>query len=47
MTPEEHAVAIRECSELILRHLAAQKFEEIIPLLDAINGHTYDIQTGK
>jgi len=47
MSPEEHAVKIRECSNLILRLLAAQKYAEIVPLLDAIDEHTLDIQTGK
>jgi len=47
MTKEEHAVKIREATNLILRCLAAQRFAEIVPLLDEINEHTLDIQTGK
>lgn len=47
MSPEEHAVKIRELSNLILRLLAGQKYAEIVELLDSINEHTYDIQTGK
>ena len=47
MTPAEHAVKIREATHLILRLLAAQRYAEIVELLDAIEGHTFDIQTGK
>lgn len=47
MTPEEHAVKIRELTKLILRFLAGQKYAEIVPLLDSIDEHTFDIQTGK
>lgn len=47
MTPEEHAVKIRECTKQILRWLAAQNYAEIVPLLDVIDEHTLDIQTGK
>jgi len=47
MTPEDHAVRIRDLSKLILRLLAAQKYAEIILLLDKIDEETFDIQTGK
>lgn len=47
VTPEEHAVKIREYTKLILRLLAGQKYAEIVPLLDEIDNHTFDIQTGK
>lgn len=47
MKPEEHACKIREYTKLILRLLAAQKYSEIVSLLDAIDEHTFDIQTGR
>jgi len=47
MSPEEHAVKIREAADLILRLLAAQKYAEIVVCLDEIKEHTYDIQTKK
>jgi len=47
MKAEEHAAKIRKLSDLILRFLAAQKYAEIIPLLDQINEHVYDIQAGR
>jgi len=47
MKAGEHAAKILKLSELILRLLAARKYAEIIPLLDQINDHAYDIQTEK
>lgn len=47
MSPEEHAVKIREATELILRLLAAQKYADIVTVLDVINDHVRDIQTHK
>lgn len=47
MSPEEHACRIREISDMILRLIASQKYAEIVLLLEEINSHTYDIQTGK
>lgn len=47
MSPEEHAVKIREYTKLILRLLAGQKYAEIVSILDDIDEHTFDIQTGK
>lgn len=43
MTAEEHAVEIRRASDMILRLLAAQKFAEIVTILDHINNQANDI----
>lgn len=47
MSPEEHAVKIREGCKLILRLLAAKKYSDIVAVLNMIEEEIFNIQTGK
>jgi len=47
MSPEEHAVKIRELVRQIVRLLIGHEYAKIPALLDDITEHTLDIQTGK